>query len=229
MKPRIHFIIDNSKSVLNNSSDILRLKSVVSRLESSCKKAGLDFTTSGLLPGDSILDRMYKRTNLNVALQTSLDDLQTENPKSVILISDGNFNDGNSPLFVHNSNLVPISVILTGDTTVYPDLSIEEIDYNPIFLSDETSEISVSIGIQNSKGRSVTLTLNDLDRKIELQTKQIDLNSNTLSANATLTIDNLSKGRHRLKLEISSLSGERYLANNSREIIVNVVDGKKTI
>jgi len=229
MKPRIHCIIDNSKSVLNNSSDILRLKSVVSRLESSCKKAGLDFTTSGLLPGDSISDRMYNRTNLNVALQTSLDDLQTENPKSVILISDGNFNDGNSPLFVHNSNLVPISVILTGDTTVYPDLSIEEIDYNPIFLSDETSEISVSIGIQNSKGRIVTLTLSDLDRKIKLQTKQIDLNSNTLSSNATLTIDNLSKGRHRLKLEISSLSGERYLANNSREIIVNVVDGKKTI
>ena len=205
------------------------MNSVISRLESSCKKAGLDFTTSGLLPGDSILDRRYNRTNLNIALQTSLDDLQSENPKSVILISDGNFNDGNSPLFVHNSNLVPISVILTGDTTVYPDLSIEEIDYNPIFLSDETSEISVSVGIQNLKVKSATLTLSDLDRNIKLQTKQLDLNSKAVSSNATLTIDNLSKGRHRLKIDISSLSGERYLANNSKEIIVNVVDGKKTI
>ena len=229
IKPRIHLIVDNSKSVLNNSDDVIRIGKVIENLKSTCSKADVDFSLSGLMPTDSILNRKYNRTNLNVALQTSLDELKNCNIKNVILVSDGNFNDGNSPLFVHNSDLVPISVILTGDTTVYPDLSIEDIDYNPVFLTNETNEISINIGTKHTNAKSAMLALSDLDRKIKLQTKQIELNSKAMSSSATITLDNLNKGQHRLKLEISSLLGERYLANNYKEIIVNVVDGKKTI
>lgn len=170
-------------------------------------------------------------TNLNQFFQFINDSRQTSATGAVILLSDGIFNQGPSPLFEASRIKAPIYTIAVGDSTPAADLTLKNIIHNEIGFQGDISKLQVDIQAFNLQGRSATVTLSHYDRGVwqSIQTKTIRIGD----GNYFETIDFqalLSKsGNQRYMISVSRLPGESTYGNNQKEFYIDVLDSKLQI
>lgn len=232
VKPKIMVLCDNSMSIKNilTSDYSKELKGLRSILENENVELEFKIFDSKLENIDS-LNLKGRRTDIFTALQNVFSTNTDKNLHRLILVTDGNYNEGNNPVFVQNSSLIPIDVVLLGDTSKVRDIKIENLEYNSIMLQDEINTLRVLVSAQSFENSQAIV---DLEEIVSNGTKKIaqsklNINSNKYNHSLEFKLSELSKGKHNFRIRLRSDVNELNIENNDKVFTVEVVDGEKQI
>lgn len=228
--PKTIVLLDNSKSIKNYNQVLpAHIIEYTDRVKAELNAEPKVFDKD-VFSIDSF-HQLGNRTNIFSALNTISEIYQDENLKRIVLITDGNYNAGNNPIFYENSQLARLDVLLIGDTTQIEDLRVENIEQNPIMLSGEINIVNAIVSgynIPNSIVKVNLLELTNNGNKL-IETKSIPSSPNFFSKNIQFKIINPAQGKHHYRVQVVEGSKEKNLRNNYKDFFVDVVDGTKQI
>ena len=229
-KPAVVVAIDNSQSILN-STDTIQISGVLSsinEIKDGLISEGYDVELRTL---EKVVDKVdeiiydQQVTNIDALLKDIQSSFEGRNLVGTVLLSDGKYNQGMSPTFFPYGFTV-YSVGL-GDTTRKEDLILKNVYYNKIAYQGNKFPIRVEVlnqGFLNSQS-SVSIKQNGKT----LQSKRINFtNDNSLSV-IDFSIEAKEKGVQLYQVEVKVLQRESVIANNRKQLFIDVIEGKQKI
>ncbi|MCX8492417.1 MAG: hypothetical protein ORN54_15275 [Cyclobacteriaceae bacterium] len=226
-KPILAFLIDNSSSMQESIDSVARRRLINEIVESKNKflELGYEFTTANL--DNSPADKFQftgATSDLTSAIRGVTARYEGKNLAGIILISDGVYNTGTSPLY--SPGRVPISTIGVGDTTDRIDLIVKNVAYNKIAYQGNKFPVRAEIIIQGLSNQNVTVSVLKNGKIVSTQQKDSGINP---FLGFDFSIEALEKGIQRLDVVVESVRGEVSLKNNRSSFFVEVVEGRKKI
>ncbi len=223
-KPTLVFLIDNSSS-LKEKVDSLKTYNELTKSTQQLKNQGYDVLWKNLAgKGFEKIKFENKSSDLNGALRGVINEFEGRNLAGIILLTDGIYNSGASPLY--SPWRVPITTIGIGDTTEHADLILKNIDYNKVAYQGNQFPIRAEVAVQYLANQEITVSIYKNGTLLSQQRK----NTGTKSL---LEFDFLAeakdKGIQRLDVVVDPVAHESNLKNNSASIFVEVVEGRKKI
>lgn len=228
-KPSLIVAVDNSESIAylqqdKNTTSIL--KSIIDNPEIE-KQFNIKTYSFGktLKPIDS-LSFSEQQSNISNALK-QIGEVYSNQVAPIILLSDGNQTYGADYSFVSNSVKQPIYPVILGDSTIYSDLSIKQLNVNRyVFLKNR---FPVEIIANYNGNESITTELKIWSGNSVVFRKPIQFNATKTSEVITTTLGANSVGVKTYKVELTPLDLEKNTANNSKNFGVEVIDQKTNI
>lgn len=226
-KPAFVILNDNSSSIAEatDSTTLMRVRDEVARLQEMLNEQGYDADIETLSEeGASELKYTASTSDINGALRRIANRYEGRNVAGVILVSDGIYNAGLSPLYSpHN---FPIYTIGVGDTTVRADIALKNIAYNKIAYQGNKFPLRAEVQLKNIAGDNITATLLRRGRVIEKQTKKA-------TPGQLITFDFQpvaeEQGIQKYDIQVEERPEEYNTRNNRSSVFVEVVEGKKKI
>lgn len=227
-KPVFLILHDNSSSILETTDSITRntLHEKINETQDLLNNKGYKSEIYTLSGDEKTSDFQYSGTtsDINGALKRITNRYEGQNVAGVMLISDGIYNAGLSPLY-SNFNF-PIYTVGIGDTTVRSDIALKNIAYNKIAYQGNKFPLRAEVQLKNIAVNSISATLLRRGKIIEKQTKKI-------SQGQLLTFDFLpvaeDQGIQKYDIQIETRPEEYNTKNNRSSVFVEVVEGKKKI
>jgi hypothetical protein len=225
-KPLTVILFDNSSS-LREANDTIALNQLVKKIQASkasLEEKGFDVRISDLNHEVQTPTFNAVTSDLNNALKKISSRYEGKKIESVVLISDGIYNTGVSPLYgLHN---FPIHTIGVGDTAQRTDIAIKNLAYNKIAYEGNKFPLRVEVSIKNLPSQPVKVTLLQRGKVIDQQLK-------TSTGDQLLTYDfqplASEQGLQKIDIKVEVKPGESNVRNNSASVFVEVVEGKKKI
>ncbi|MCX6180312.1 MAG: hypothetical protein NT150_00095 [Bacteroidetes bacterium] len=226
-KPVLILAADNSKSILASG-----LKSADVNAKFLDLKAQLseDFEVQFHSFGEKIsepdsLNFSEKTTNFSLLFEELEARYSNKNIGALVVMSDGIYNSGQNPVYANNLKHVPVYSVLVGDTTLRKDLFIKELYFNNITYLGNEFPIEVLVDCEAGKNEKTVLSV-AVDGVIKTE-QEIVLNQLPLTQKVMLKAD--KSGMHKITVKVKALAGEKILINNSREVYIEVLDGRQKI
>jgi hypothetical protein len=223
-KPTVVFLVDNSTSLTGKIDSSLTINQIT-EASKQLKDHGYEVALRNLAGNE--IDKVTwenKSTDLNGALKNVTTEHEEKNLAAVILLSDGIYNSGSSPLF--SPWRVPISTVGVGDTIEHPDLILKNISYNKVAYQGNKFPVRIEVAVQHLSGQPVSVSLLANGKVISKQTKGSENKS-------LLDFDFLheanEKGIQRLDVVVEVVTGESNSKNNRSSFFVEVIEGRKKI
>ncbi len=221
--PTVVFLIDNSRSVKEGTDTTRLLKSL--RIEANdLKRMDRQIEWSSL---DGVSDSVYfthGSSDLSSALKQASNRYEGKNLAGIVLVSDGIYNNGISPLY--QPLRVPVYVVGTGDTTQRTDLVLKNVAYNRVVYQGNKYPLRAEVGINGLPDQNITVTVRSLGKILKQVTKNTE---NKPLLDFDFQLDALDQGIQRLEIRVEPQSGESNAANNRATAFVEIVEGKKKI
>jgi hypothetical protein len=232
LKPKVVLLFDDSQSMkFGGESKLQGLKTDVFSLKDQIKAKGYDCT---ILPlsSDKILENATelsfdsKKTNISAAFQNLKSNYEGQNLSDVVLISDGILNDGVSPTFAK----YPFSIhtVGFGDTTAKKDIKINGITANKITYLGSKFSVNVDIATYGFQGQADFVQIKDSQGAV-LGRKEFPISSADYFSSQSFELQANKAGKARYIIEVGRKDGEFSTINNTKEIVIEVVDGKEKI
>ncbi len=224
-KPALVFLIDDSASV-RETTDSLKRQELISALQTEVnelKSEEYDVTTqtlSGQAPGQ------FKgaTSDLAGAIRSITASYEGKNLAGIVLVSDGIYNSGTSPLYLPLR--IPVYTAGVGDTTDRVDLILKNVAYNKIAYQGNKFPLRAEVVVKGLPNQNVTVSVMRAGKSIGSQT----LNSGTKSLlSFDFQAEATEKGIQRLDVVVESAPTEVNAKNNRASAFVEVVEGKKKI
>ncbi len=225
-KPLFFFLQDNSVSV-RETMDSLRRGTLVQNLESArsaMQEKGyeavvLNFTGEGT-------DSSFTNTtsNLHEALRSIDNRYEGRSIGGVVLVSDGIYTTGMSPLFGNYS--YPVYSVGVGDTTVRPDLMIRNLIYNKIAYQGNKFPLRVEVSAKGFSQDRATVSLLHKGKLVDQKIESIPTDGLMQLEFQPLASE---QGIQRWDVVVEEKSGEQNLKNNRTSVFIEVVEGRKKI
>ncbi len=239
LQPEIAILWDDSKSMLTEDarvpdslftdSAVIARSELVSRILDTefwgnFEKDGANRVTQssfGTPPGQnaSVAERSLAGTDLNSALKKMIE--QSQNLRSVILFSDGDWNIGKPPVDAAQQlrlRGVPLYALATGSEQRLPDIDLASVNAPTYGIIGENVQIPFTI--ESALSRDVKTLVRLKSESGQERTKDI-----TIPANSTYYDSMLwrieKEGASKLTLSIPIANGELMQQNNSRDFIMN--------
>lgn len=232
VRPKLILLVDNSRSIKFSIKE--NFKSEVEQLVKKLTDLNLEIDVKAfddeVKPIDS-LNQNGKRTDIISTLTNVMSSYADENVQRIVLVTDGNYNQGNNPIFFDNKALTPLNVILIGDTARINDFRLENLEGNSIMLQDDINVLNAIISGSSAEAGSLIILLEELTTSGSrvIQEKNIQSSKGDFSESVQFKLSGLSKGKHHLRATVKTKIKELNLRNNAKEIFVDVVDGNKQI
>ncbi len=226
-KPAFIILHDNSLSVREVTDSITRktLHEETEATQQLLNQKGYEssiVTLTGVTRNE--FDYSGNTSDINGALKRIANRYEGQNVAGVILISDGIYNAGLSPLY-SNFNF-PVHTIGIGDTIVRADIALKNIAYNKIAYQGNKFPLRAEVQIKNIPASSITATLVKSGKIIERQIKKF-------SPGQLLSFDFLpsadEQGIQKYDVQIETRPEEYNTKNNRSSVFVEVVEGRKNI
>ncbi|MEE9225221.1 MAG: hypothetical protein V3U68_03385 [Bacteroidota bacterium] len=163
-------------------------------------------------------------TNLAQALTVLAEESEERNIQGVILITDGNYNVGQNPLYAAETLGKPLYTIGIGDSSEQKDLLISKLLTNNIAYVDSKIPVSVTIKSSGFGGERVELSLDEAGKVIDQQF--LILKEGTQEYSTTLFFTPHEEGMKKYTVRVSHLEGELTVQNNMRTVLVKVLKSK---
>lgn len=234
LEPKTLVFLDNSKSVsYEREENNLKEKYLNSIKNSNLKSENFEFfkfTNETFEIVNDSLDKLEldgDLTNLETVFERIQRKRANENIGSVVLFSDGNFNDGNNPIYDASEIGLPVYTVTVGDTSEFSDVQISSIVTNEIAYVNSAIPINAIIKSSNYDVDSVSVNLIVDGKKID--TKKINLKSDKESYFETFEYVPESEGAKSIEVEIETLPREVSINNNFKVEFIKVLDNKKSI
>lgn len=235
-KPIVALLADNSESVKNGfkiEKDTATFISAFNKLSDrlSGKYDVRLYTIGESLKQESLSSFTAKSTNFSDAFESINDAFYNQNLGAVVLASDGIFNQGINPVYSTENSTYKIYTIALGDTTIPKDARVENVYFNKITYLNDQFSIKADIAVTNFLGANLSVSLIDASsgqRKV-LSTRNISVNSQRFNQSIDFITESTKPGIAHYIISIAPLGGEATLANNVKDIYVEVLDGRQKI
>jgi hypothetical protein len=225
-KPIAVLLYDNSSSIreTTDSTTLQQLTSQLSAAARSWEEKGYEVRTHDLQSEVATPVFNGNTSDLNNALKKITARYEGKKIEAVVLISDGIYNTGISPLYAaHN---FPVYTIGIGDTLQRKDIAIKNLAYNKIAYEGNKFPLRVEVAVKNIERQPIRVTLLQRGKVLEQQTKSPE-------ENQLLTFDfqplATEQGIQKIDIAVEVKPGERNVRNNKASVFVEVVAGKKKI
>jgi hypothetical protein len=145
----------------------------------------------------------------------------------VILATDGLYNQGSNPLYSASGFKFPLYSIALGDTGVRKDLVLSRILHNRVAYLGNSFPLEVNMEARKCRGETTLLTVTK-DSAVFFR-KEIAIPSNGWHGSIPVILEAKSKGVHRYRVQLSPAENEITLANNARDIFIEVLESKQKV
>ncbi|RAV99736.1 hypothetical protein [Pseudochryseolinea flava] len=225
-KPLAIILFDNSSSV-HAVMDTTKVNDLVEKIKSSreqLEEHGFDVRIADLNNETENPRFVGTTSDLNNALRKVSMRYEGKKIENVVLISDGIYNTGISPLYgMHN---FPIHTIGVGDTAQRTDISIKNVAYNKIAYEGNKFPLRIEVNTKNIPRQPIKVTLVQRGKIIDHQTKtSLDGQVITYDFQPTAT----EQGLQKIDIQVDVKAEESNKRNNYASAFIEVVEGKKKI
>lgn len=171
------------------------------------------------LNGDTLRsDRVV--TRLDLPFLRAADSMRHHNVRAVLLLTDGRFTAGASPLYEAEELGLPVYLVGLGDSVNPPDVSVQSILTNEVTYTG--NEIPVEVRVRSS-GPSTTVTSVSLNANgTPVATRSLAIPAGDHEEVVTFSFRAASEGVVRLRAEVRAVAGELTPNNNARSTFVKV-------
>ncbi len=231
--PVIAVAIDNSASMSITDLDGPRptkIDSIIKTLyQHSWNDLKLYFYTFGntVEPLSDPQDSLHYRqdgTNISAALQELYAQHVHENLNGIILVTDGNYNQGNNPVRTAAEQGLPVYPVGVGSPQAMPDLSISDLQFNAFTYVGEETSLKVSISNQGFTHQNSQIELSAGDSV--LVTKPIRFSSSPSDQTMDIRLVLNKPGRHKIVVRLNSFDKELTAVNNQQTFYINVLKSR---
>src|SRR6218665_2228651 len=165
-----------------------------------------------------------KPSDLAGALKEVTSEMGDKNLSRILLVSDGIYNTGMSPLYFNSP--VPVSAMGTGDTIAHPDLILKSLTYNQVAYQGNRFPLRAEISAPKFSGQNITVTVRGKGKELARET--VNTGAGEWTA-VNFLLDASEEGLQQYDVSIEPLKNEYSRNNNSAAAFVEVVKGKKKI
>ncbi len=227
IKPNLLVAVDNSKSIKFNSQNEI-VKSLVEKLKQDSElndKYNISFFGFGanLYPLDS-LNFKESQTNLSLPFQ-EFSKLYKSELSPVILISDGNQTVGNSVEYINYRS--PVFPFIVGDTTVFEDIYISQLNINPFTFIN--NQLPVELFINYTGNKPVIKNLNVYHKGTKVYSEQFQFSKTQNVRTASFFLTATAIGTQFYTANVDQLENEQNTQNNTKNFSINVIEEKSKI
>ncbi len=234
-KPIVILALDESESVKSDmdENDLTAYKQTIQTLseELSTKYELKTYSFGEEVREGNTFAFTDKVSNISELLNTVYDRHSNQNLGAVILATDGIYNEGSNPLYAGTKLSAPIYTIALGDTTPQRDIVIKRVFHNKIAYLGDKFSIQIDVAAQNCKGVSSKVSVYKIEGKKRKQLDQssfsIDKDNFFYTQEAILEAD--KAGVQRYRISVTRVEGEATVANNSKDIFIDVLDARQKI
>ena len=230
-KPVVVFLQDDSRSIpeaLEGDTTAFR-KSAESFLESLAGAARVvRWSFGAAVRADSPFLYREDATAIAGVLQRVQDFYSGQPLAAVVLASDGRYNEGLNPLYQNLSLGAPLYTVPLGDSTPPTDLRISGVYHNRTVARGQPFEIRADIVATGCAGFSGSATLQEVGGGT-LGQISLDIPTDRYDRGIAFTAPTDRPGLHHYVLTLPRAEGEKNVANNRRDLFVEVVDEKRTV
>lgn len=226
-KPVFVLLRDNSSSIVEatDSITLARIDQQLGETRQLLEEMGYNPKTH-TLSGDDGEELEYDANTSDIrgALKRIANRYEGRNVAGVVLVSDGIYNAGISPLYA-NYNF-PVHTVGLGDTTVRADVALKNIAYNKIAYQGNKFPIRAEVQLKNISADELRATLRHRGRVIERQTRKVtpgQLVAFDFQPEAE------TQGIQKYDISVDVLPEEYNTRNNRGSVFVEVVEGRKKI
>jgi len=163
-------------------------------------------------------------TNIRSALEALSERLSEQNFVSVVLVSDGGNNLGDSPIRLAKTYGVPIHTVAIGDPTQQTDLLVSNYVTNEIAYSEAEVPVEVYVKGTGFKDRKIPVSLKQNGRTLD--TQFVTLTGNSLEQKVQLTFKPEKAGLFKYDIEVPEMAGELTSLNNRKSFYTKVLKNK---
>ena len=227
----VFFLIDQSSSMLN-FSDSAKVKKILPEIiESAKNRFSEKFLTrfiyfSNEVKSDDSLAFDGASTNLATGFGHIRDLYINNNLGAIVIISDGNYNEGIHPRYeAEKIKFTPIYTLGIGDTLTKRDAKITNVVANNIAFSGNVFPIKIEGKATKMAGKTINVRLLQGERII--QEKIVQVNNNNTFFEHTFQVEAKGKGIQSFRIELQTQVEEYTLSNNQRSVYVEVLDSKR--
>jgi hypothetical protein len=164
-------------------------------------------------------------TDLNNILHKIENEFENMNITGVLLISDGIYNHGSSPIYSNFS--FPIYTLGIGDTTEKEDIIIKSLNHNKIVYQGNKFRMQAEVYNKGFSGKTVMLSLRNKGKTLE--SKYLDILTDKGIQTVEFEIEAAESGMQRFEIILNPLASEFSIENNTLNAYVEVVEGKEKI
>lgn len=144
-----------------------------------------------------------------------------------LLFSDGNSNSGPKPSEAAAGLSQPIHAVGMAGTEGDLDVSIADLDFNPVVFVGKTTEIKVKLGLHSAAGSRAQVQLSESGRQLADNT--FDITDRGGFGDVELKYVPDEPGQKLLKIEVPPLPGETITGNNHRTVSVKVLKSRLAV
>lgn len=231
-KPILVIAQDNSESLLQqHDSNFLKqqLPAEFDKFsENLIDKFDIQYFTYGqsLSEGKNV-NYTEKQTDISELVAEISNRYANRNLGAVVVSGDGIFNRGSNPVFEAEKLKTPFYTIALGDTIPKKDALIKDVLHNKIAFLNNTFPLEIKIEARDLKGKKSKLTV--VKKGKTLYSQEINYNSNFFETIVPLQLEASEKGVQRYSINITSVDGEITTKNNSRDVIIDVLDSRQKV
>ena len=222
-QPTLVFLIDNSRSI-KERTDTAKLLTGLRVEAGKLKNFDWSIEWSTLDGVSDSIQFNHRSSDLSSALKETTNRFEGRNLAGIILVSDGIYNNGVSPLY--QPLRVPVHVVGVGDTTQRADLVMKNVAYNRVVYQGNKYPLRAEVGVSGLPDVDITVRVRHQGKVIHQLTKNAE--GKTL-LDFDFQLDAGAQGIQRLEIQIDQHPREINIANNRSTAFIEIVEGKKKI
>lgn len=228
-KPNLVIAIDNSSSIkhLNQDTQVLNLVERLSNDKNLNNKFDIDLYTFGeSFKASDTITFSENQTNINNAFK-QLSQIYRETTAPTLIISDGNQTYGNDYQFAASTYKQSIYPVILGDTVIYTDLKIQQLNVNRYAYLKNQFPIETILVYNGNKTINSRFLVTRGHTTVYSESISFSKEDNSRVINFTLPSN--SVGVSSYKATIVPIDKEKNKINNSKNFAVEVIDQKTKI
>jgi len=232
-KPQIVVAVDISESMYASADSLEILESVNGNIEKIKTSLSHQFdidvlSFDGKTHEENQPTVLGKRTDIGQLLYYVRDKYYMLNMSALILLSDGQINQGINPEYAYQNQSFGIYPLIYGDTNQNVDIAIQKLYYNSI--AKQNAKFSLDVVIQ-AKGMSKELITVDISHQGRIiSSKKIKISTNDFTKEINFELDIKGDGLQGVTVNIRSDVKEVNSQNNSSKFYVQMVEtGQKIL
>lgn len=227
-KTPLPVLVDNSQSI----KELGREEAATKALEAILSDNGLadrydvqSYTFDNQFESGRQPDFKGTQTNLDNAAQ-NLKQLYRSSTYPVILLTDGNQTVGNDYIYSFRENTKVYPLIL-GDTTVFPDLKVGQVNVNKFALLG--NKFPVEVFLQYNGDKPLTASFSIMQGSKTLHKESVAFSPSQKAKAVTVLLDASKVGVQTFRAVITSTVKEKNTYNNTKNFAVEVIDQRSEV
>ncbi len=229
LEPKNLIFVDNSKSILiddgtNRKQHVENFLDDVGNKNQIKNPTVFSFGSKvNQVNIDSLAQFNFNEGNTNFSKIFSSIKNENQNISSIVIVSDGDINDGENPLFTAEKMNIPVFTVGVGDTTKRNDIEVKNVLHNEYIYNETPTTILAAISNSGFAGKDVNVSL--FENATLIEQKNVTLSQDGIQ-NVSFEYTPKTSGEKKLTVVVNNQDGEFTYANNKKVFYINVLSNK---